>query len=554
MIALTPLLMALLFTTAASLVGHASEARSARRLGVSFATAALALAVLLTVAGKLAPEPPALLHGIALHLAPLGALYLMPILVGMVGLLSLAMSPLETHPPRTLARTLALLAIALGCLATTQPTLLIVLWAGSSAIAWAELRDRAAALRADRAAGPGERPDRIFAAYHLPSVALVAMGVALFNAGLRSTGAMLVVLGMAIRKAVFPMHLWFPVFVARAPMGLVVAFAAPQLGIYAQLAEIGKPGMGLPGQLSGIIAMIAAVSALLAAARGIVQKDARRALAYLMMSQTAMVTFGLASASPVTRSGALLAFQGLGLSLSGLAMTLAALEARRGALSLRAPSGSFARTPRLSVAFLVMGFAMVGFPFFIGFVAEDLLVQGAIEASALLVVCVLAASALNGIAVMRGFFMLFAGRPPERGEQDLTRRESYALTMVMAALLGFGILPRGWVNIAAGESGAVERHVEPSAEHHGGSGAGRVWHRPGSISRRRCPGGFGAVHPQRPNRRGLRACEPDRRGWPSAGPKASRRARRGWPSRGARTVRARPEGVLRSPSTVKTPP
>lgn len=476
MIALTPLLMALIFTLAAPLVARAPEARSARRLGTSFATAALALAVLLTAADDLTSAPRALVHGLSLvhglvlSLSPGGALHLMPIVAGMVGLLALSMSPAETHPPRTLARILQLLAIASACLATSRPALLVALWAASSATAWAELRDRATVdgagrgHRGDRAA----RPDRLFAAYHLPSAALVAIGVALISTGSRTTGATLLVLGFAIRAAVLPAHSWFPLFVERAPMGLVVAFAVPQLGIYAQLAQLTQSPHGLPGQLAHLIPAIAAVSAVCAAALGIVQENARRGLAYLMMSQTAMVTFGLANPSPVARSGALLAFQVLSLSLSGFAMTLTALEARRGALSLRTPGGSFARTPRLAAAFLILGLATVGFPLSAGFAAEDLLVQGAVEASPLLDICVLAASALNGIAVMRAFFMLFAGRRPQVGEQDLTRRETYALTVAMAALLGFGVLPRALIATDAGDSGVREDSFAHAAEHHGG--------------------------------------------------------------------------------------
>ncbi|MEZ6037891.1 MAG: proton-conducting transporter membrane subunit [Planctomycetota bacterium] len=101
-------------------------------------------------------------------------------------------------------------------------------------------------------------------------------------------------------------------------------------------------------------------------------------------------------------------------------MTLAALEARRGPLSLREAGGSFARTPRMAVAFLFLGFASVALPLTLGFVAEDLLVQGSVDEYPQVGFAVIVATALNGMSVMR-CFTLFSGTRRHRGEHDLTR-------------------------------------------------------------------------------------------------------------------------------------
>ncbi len=61
----------------------------------------------------------------------------------------------------------------------------------------------------------------------------------------------------------------------------------------------------------------------------------------------------------------------------------------------------------LAVCFLVTGLASVGFPGTLGFVASELLVEGAIEASLLTGIGVVTAAALHGIAIVRAYFRLF---------------------------------------------------------------------------------------------------------------------------------------------------
>jgi len=219
---------------------------------------------------------------------------------------------------------------------------------------------------------------------------------------------------------------------------LVVAFTAPQLGLFAHLAILSD---SLPPDVARFVPLVGAVTAVVAAALGVVQTSARRALAYFMMSQTALISLSLDGRSQVGHAGSLLDWQVLALATTGFAMTMSALEARRGKLSLATHSGYFSRTPRMAAGFMLMGLASVGFPMTLGFVAEDLLAQGAIESNPAWAFALIAATALNGMAVMRAFFRLFSGRRIHTGETDLTGRESYALSLVLLALLIGGIAP-----------------------------------------------------------------------------------------------------------------
>jgi NADH-quinone oxidoreductase subunit M len=364
----------------------------------------------------------------------------------LMGFTAVSLSPIRETRPKTFRRILLLISVALLFLSVRSPIGLAVLWSASAVLTWLELRD----LK--------NSPNiaKLFAIYHLPSAAAFGIGAVCLTQGYVAAGLVLLLAAIAIREAVIPLHSWFPPFVQFAPMGVVVAFFAPQLGVYAHMELLRG---ALPEQLAHGVAFFGAITAVVAAALGLAQSNARRALAFLVMSQTGLVAFGLDTSSSVAQVGALLTWQVLGVATAGFAMTLASLEARRGDLSLRHPAGSFTRTPRMAVAFLFMGFASVGLPLTVGFVAEDLLVQGSVEEFPVLAFALILATALNGVSVMRAFFKLFSGSSEHIGEQDLTRREAGTLTVVMATLLLAGLFPGAAVRGL--ERVADPQHIRP---------------------------------------------------------------------------------------------
>lgn len=370
-----------------------------------------------------------------------------------MGFTAVSLSPIGQTRPSTFRRILLLIAIALLFLAVRHPLGLAVLWASSSLVTWLELQEIKAPLRIAK----------LFRIYHLPSSIAFGLGAVLLVQNHAAAGVTLVLIGIGIREAVIPLQSWFPPFVQYAPMGLVVAFFAPQLGVYAHLELLQGD---LPHELAHGVASLGAITGVVGAALGIAQTNARRALAFLVMSQTGLVAFGLDTRSSIAQVGALLTWQVISVATAGFAMTLASLQARRGHLSLRAPVGSFTQTPRMAVAFLFLGFASVGLPLTLGFVAEDLLVQGSVEEFPVLAFALIVATALNGISVMRAFFMLFSGSAKHIGERDLTRREAAALTLVMAMLLITGLFPAGAVHgleRVTGERGRAQDAVEGAA-------------------------------------------------------------------------------------------
>jgi formate hydrogenlyase subunit 3/multisubunit Na+/H+ antiporter MnhD subunit len=439
MIAIAPLILAFLFACASLFVRRIEDTRNARRHATYWVVGGFLLGAVAAAVDTFTPIHDVELFGIGMHLLPDGLLKLFPVVTCLVSWVAIAMSPAGSHPPRTQARILLLLAQSLGFLIAPEPFLIAGLWATSALTAWLELRQ----------SSNGPRVDRLFAIYHLPSVILFSLGAFLLSRDHSYYGIISLLIGIAIRQASLPVHSWFPAFVDRAPLGLVVAFVSPQVEVIAQLEFLSG---GLPANLVGIVATLGVVTAIGAAILGVAQQNARRATAYLIMSQTGLVAFGLENHTSLALTGALLTWQVLSLATAGFTMTLAALESRHGSLDLRVPHGNFERTPRLAIAFLLLGFSMIGFPTTLGFVAEDLLVQGSVNEFPSLGLCLIIATAFNGLTVMRSFFSLFCGTRSHMGESDLTRRETLALSLVIATLLLGGMIPGPVVAIDAEEA------------------------------------------------------------------------------------------------------
>lgn len=293
---------------------------------------------------------------------------------------------------------------------------------------------------------------RVAAAYLGFSTVLFAAGVVLLAGpgghapAAEAAGMWLIVIAALVRKGIVPFHAWVPEVFDHGRLGPAILFSGPQVGAYMTVVLIVPRAS--PDMLR-MIAVLALGTAVYGAALAIVQTSARRACGYLFISQSALVMAGLDCTSVTALAGGLVLWLSAGLAFAGLARCVLVLEARRGRLDLRTYHGGYERMPVLAVSFLVMGLACTGFPGTLGFVGQELLVDGAVDAFPVMGFAVVIASALTGLAVLRMYFSLFCGRP-DPGSADrrlgLTRREAWTFGALVIALIGLGIAPRPLVD------------------------------------------------------------------------------------------------------------
>jgi NADH-quinone oxidoreductase subunit M len=290
---------------------------------------------------------------------------------------------------------------------------------------------------------------RVVAVYLGTSTLLFAVGVALLvSPGVQKTrmealAMWLIVIAALVRKGIFPFHAWVPEVFDHGRLGPAILFNAPQVGAYMTVVLIVPRASP---EMLRTIALLALGTAVYGAALALVQRSARRACGYLFMSQSALVMAGLDCTSVTALAGGLLVWLSAGLGFAGLARCVLVLEARRGRLDLTSYHGGYDRMPLLAISFLAMGLACTGFPGTLGFIGQELLVDGAVEVFPVMGFAVVIAAALTGLAVLRMYFSLFCGRSDVLAHPSLRLglrpREAWTFVALVVALIGLGVAPR----------------------------------------------------------------------------------------------------------------
>ncbi len=350
-------------------------------------------------------------------------------------LITVAATPRARLDRAGLGRTaLAALFTTLAFL-TRSPAILVLLWTISNLIF----------LRA-LSSPEHRRPRRVASVYLWTSAGLLFTGIIFITTArggsVESLGLWLIVIAVLIRKGIFPFHAWIPALFDKARVGPTLLFSAPQMGAYVAVVLV------LPrasADMLKFITVLSLVTAVYGAVLSLVQRDARRACGYLFVSQSALVLAGLDGTNVEALAGSLVLWVSSALAFTGMARTVLVLEARRGRLDLSKYHGGYEQMPLLAVSFLVLGMACTGFPGTLGFVGEEMLLEGAVHGYPLLGFSVVATSALTGLGVLRMYFSFFCGTRSNGFHLKLLRREGIVFGAVATVLVINGLLPQFFV-------------------------------------------------------------------------------------------------------------
>jgi NADH-quinone oxidoreductase subunit M len=403
--------------------------------------------------------PPSLMPGTGALLRLDELSLVLPALAAGIWLFTIVVSPTLVFGIDRIRGTAMSTLFTLAAFLTEHPLVLALAWAGS--------------VYALRGAMMTTRSKKRHAAglYLGVSTLLFTLGAILVTlrtprgSPLELTALGLLVAGAMIRKGIFPAHAWLPAQFEHGRLGPAILFSSPQVGTYA-VAVLVVPRA--PAELLRIVAILSLFTAVYAAAQAVIQRSARRACAYLFVSQSALVMAGLDCTSHEALTGALVLWLSSSISFAGLGRCLLVLEARRGELDLARHHGAYERKPLLAGAFLVLGLSYAGFPGTLGFVGEELLLGGAVGAFPWLGFLVVASSALIGIAVLRMYFSLFTGRSLD-APIALKGNESFGFLAVALVLVMTGLVPAPLVSSREIASGRLMMARETAGQGAAGS-------------------------------------------------------------------------------------
>lgn len=194
-----------------------------------------------------------------------------------------------------------------------------------------------------------------------------------------------IVVGMGLKVAVYPLHLWLPNAYTYAPSA-VTAFlsgTATKVAIYVLLRfmfSVFQPeflfGMGAIKVLLIPLALLAMFAASLVA---VFQSDFKRMLAYSSIAQIGYILLGIGLLSETGLSAAIVHLFNHGITKTALFMGAGALVLRSGSSFYGQIEGMGKVMPWTSFAIVIAGLSLIGVPGTAGFISKWVLVQAAIE-------------------------------------------------------------------------------------------------------------------------------------------------------------------------------
>ncbi len=278
----------------------------------------------------------------------------------------------------------------------------------------------------------------------------------------------LIVAGLGVEAAVFPLNAWLPDAHSSAPSSVsaVLSGIAIEVGLYAMLRMIftvfGVSLASTPNFLL-FLAVLGVLTLLLGEMCAFNQKNIKRMLAYSSIGQMGLILFALAMATPYAVAGGLFQMVSHTLAKALLFLATGYMVYRAGSLDISALEGMGRKMPVTCMAFTIGAFSLVGLPPFIGFPSKFLVVRAAL-ASGETLFFVLIALALVGTVIEAAYFfrvvqvLYFRGADTGGVRKEAPLVALIPIVVFVIVILGIGIYPKliiGVLNSAA--SGLLNR-------------------------------------------------------------------------------------------------
>lgn len=259
-------------------------------------------------------------------------------------------------------------------------------------------------------------------------------------------------IGFGVLSALFPLHTWSPDGHASAPTAVSMLHA----GVLMKLGGYGclRVAMYILPEAARVwlpyFMVLVTVNVAYGAFVAIKQKDLKYITAYSSVSHVGLVLFGLSVLTPVGLKGACLQMISHGLLTALFFCLIGMIYGRTHTRMIDEMGGLMKVVPFLAVAFIIAGFAGLGLPGLSGFVAEATIFVGAFaNSSPVARVCaVIAVLSITTTAVyiIRSANTMLNGPLNQNydGLKDATLVEKIPVVLLLAAIIGMGVLP-GWI-------------------------------------------------------------------------------------------------------------
>ncbi len=289
-----------------------------------------------------------------------------------------------------------------------------------------------------------------------------AIGTGNINKGVLSLGVVFIVAGLAFKLGAAPFHMWVPDVYHGAPTAVTLLIGgAPKLAAFAMIIRLlveGMSGVAVDWQQMFIVMAVASLVAGNLAA--IAQSNLKRMLAYSTIAQMGWVLLGMSvgvvNGSTLSAGNAyssalfyMVAYVLTTLGTFGLILYLSSQGFESEEIADLA--GLAQRSPWVAGVMTVFMFSLAGVPPLVGFYAKLSVLQALVSTNLApyvwLAVFAVLMSLIGAYYYIRVVKVMYFDAPSRSETPVRSRGVSALLALNGAAVLGFGLLPGGLMNM-----------------------------------------------------------------------------------------------------------
>ena len=272
-----------------------------------------------------------------------------------------------------------------------------------------------------------------------------------------------ITVGLALKAAVFPLHVWLPNAYNFAPHAATVFLAAcaTKVSLYVLLSfdfvVFQQNLLGHETQFAAFLMPLAVLGILAASAVALFEPNLKRMLAFSSVAQIGYILLGASMVSMLGMTASLMHMFNHALAKGALFLAVMSLAMRFPKLELGDLAGAAKRMPWTMGAFVIGGLSLIGVPGTAGFTSKWYLISASMELGGpgWLLVAVIVLGSLMAMAYIWRVVEVAWFRQPTTESVDLREAPPLMLTVTWLAALAnvyFGLVP--WLQVSLATDGA----------------------------------------------------------------------------------------------------
>jgi multicomponent Na+:H+ antiporter subunit D len=257
-----------------------------------------------------------------------------------------------------------------------------------------------------------------------------------------------ITVGVSLKLALFPLHLWLPNAYAYAPSAVTafLAATATKVSVYVLLrfyfSVFGESAVFGALPMASILLVLSLAAVFVASVVAIFQENVKRMFAYSSVAQIGYITLGVSFDSATGLTAGIVHLFNHALTKGGLFLLLGGIALRAGAMRFGELRGIGRVMPLTAFGIVLGGLSLIGVPATVGFVSKWYLVLAALEQGAWWLAFLVVASSLLAVAyvwrfVEAAYFHAPDARTAALGEAPLSML--VPAWLMIAACLYFGL-------------------------------------------------------------------------------------------------------------------